>query len=306
MERWEVETEDKVPTGRRARYKPKGNTFTCGGIGVLSPRVGYGEVTRPLWASFVCEDGATSPIVANIRMGRKVSRYRGAASSPEAVMEFLRSVPYEVKVQRLSDGLSSVVVFRPEFFQVNPGPVEVGAPVSYVVLPDDACAARLHLTDRDVRRAWESARNVPLPGDAEDFIPLERYEDETDRSYRERTEYAKRYRVERLARLYPPMPEEPDTGLVLQAVLSGAYLDHRTHCPLLPDTGFLVYLLRVMRAHDLAHLAGERDEDRWHRASETWHVEEGHGYMTPLVVSGTSEAFEAAVAQAVREYIPNE
>jgi len=306
MERWEVATEDKAPTGRRARFRPKGNTFDCGGIGVLYPRVGYGEVTRPWWASFVCEDGAVSPIVANIRMGRKVSRYHTGSTNPEAVMEFLRSVPYDVKVQRLADGLSSVVVYRPEFFQVNPGPIEVGAPVSYVVLPDEGTASRLGLSAQDIARAWESARNVPTPGDAEDFVPPERYEDETDRSYRERVSYARRYREERLARLYPTMAPEPDVTFVLHAVLSGAYLDHRTHCPLLPDTGFLVHLLRVMRAHNLARFAGDRDEDRGLRAQDVWHVEDGCGYLTPLIVSGTSEAFEAAVAQAVSEYIPNE
>lgn len=294
-----------MPTGRRARYRPKGNVFSCGGIGVLAPRTGYGEVHRPWWASLVCEDGAVAPIVANIRMGRKVSRYRWASASPEATMEFLRSVPYDVKVQRMAEGMATVTVFRPELFRVNPGPVETGAPVSFVVLPDTACAQRMRVSDLDIRRAWEAARNVPDSGGGEEFVPPERYEDEPQRRYDDRVAYARRYRAERLAKLYPAMPPEPDEAYVLRALIAGAYLDHRTHCPLLPDPGFLVYLLRVLTAHGMAHLAGDWDEDRG-RSAETWVVEEGMGYLTPLVVEGTSDRIADAIAQATREYIPSE
>lgn len=266
METWKIEVpaEEEGGKRRKSRYQRKGATFEGIGIGVLAPRVGYGTPLRPLWASFACEEGAIRPFIANILIGRKVTR-----SGSGHDLEFMRSLGYEVRIQRMQDGLASAILFQPTYFAVNPGPVDdSGGRVEYIILPDDGLTARVGLPPADVHMALAVARNVPPEG---------------------------------LTRTYAC--PELDATFVALAALSAAYLDHRTRCPLLADLGFYTYLYKRMWERGVAVPAGD-DERGANRT--VWTGQKGLGYGVPVVVNATTEEIETLIAETVAEYIPRE
>lgn len=266
----QVEEGAKKSSKRRRGYGPKGKTFSVAGLGALW-RTGSREV-QPRWFVFAAEDGAVRPVLANLSQGAHLGGYALTGHKEFGLKRGEASVT--VKVQRVHDGCSVVTIADEAAFALDPGPVDPGAPVSFVSMTDAPWRARCGLTPEACLRAAEEAIQA---GGLEDAVA------------RMPREHAAAFRRGRAAFLAQHVPA---------ACHAVAMLDHRVAAPILPGPGFALYLLmRAIGAGIAAHA------DFAPSSSYEFFADDALGVDPPVIFSGDYEEVVALIGAASKDFI---
>jgi hypothetical protein len=166
------------------------------------------EDMRPVWASFVSSEAQLKPFAVNLLSGRKanfVKDTNGYQRRKDEKLNVLRSAGYQSVWQRELEG-SSLTLFLPDLFQMDPGMVDPKG-AAFVVMPT---------------QEWANSQQIevgPIARHVYKLLPdgLKTGDDAIS--------------METLASLVP------------MAFLFCTYLDRRTRCPLVSDGRFYLQLL---------------------------------------------------------------
>lgn len=171
---------------------------------VLMPDNTGKSTTRPVWALFGGSETELKPFMANLRLGRKAKLDKGYTSRGGERLEILKSSQFQMHWQKEPEG-AMVTIHHSELFKLDPGMTDPVDIRFILLVPED----------------WAEAQTSDLDLQAVDYVMgLREFE---DRQY--------------------SLTQEKLEALLPTAYLFAAYVDRRTHMPLITDGRFYLQLL---------------------------------------------------------------
>lgn len=234
------------------------------------------EVRRPIYAVLGCSEGATAPIKANLRLGRRCEVDDGDAGNKYSRekaerWEFLKSGGYRFDEQRHVDiGCNALEIKMPSLLRIDGEGMVAKEGAAFVVLPTVDWTLAQRLDDGAVVRYLRSV-GCKVP-DAD------------------------------LARYLPAM--------AASGALFAAYLDRRTRCPLPADVRLHAQITVAAITDGLAGINAKvpsfSRETPWGYSRGVGYYEEGTervGLLPGIAFRASHEVLEPFLAREVQRYL---
>ena len=262
------------------------------------------KTVRPVWAMLAASPGEAGAFFANLRMGRKAGHTDGS-------YEWLKTASYIYAQQRTAAGVITTI-FLPDLFRIDPGMVNA-QDVSFVCLPSQEWVA-------EERTRLGQTRLVSLvKGEEEDDEPEERVTYSGSDSYLAIMEHIRSIFEPQYFGIYEnayqrrndpgyktPTAQLDDVvnELLPFAPLFCAYLDRRTHCPIVPDIRFQVQLFLTALHNHIVVMDSNVSfaTNQKHKLKFSSSVDERLGLAPPMACYSGHEIIEEMLSAEVERY----